>query len=119
MSGQPLIDIGRLSSSVEDASTAPDNLTSYEIYSLEQAKIIAELKNLNQNIEERKKYASYIFSFTCMWCFGLFFFLFFIALGKFHLSDLVITTLIGSTTLNVLVFFRLVTAYLFNKEKST
>ena len=79
----------------------------------------AEIRGINQNIAERKRYAEYIFSFTCIWCILVFFFLFFVALGKFILSDLVVTTLIGSTTLNVLVFFRLVTEYLFNKQKST
>lgn len=96
-----------------------DFLTKQALADAKMQKKDAKTKSFNQNIEERKKYAEYIFSFTAVWCLLLFIFLFFIGLGKFHFSDLVITTLIGSTTVNVLVFFKLVTAYLFNPRNST
>ncbi|WP_269225422.1 hypothetical protein [Flavobacterium eburneipallidum] len=103
----------------QNNSNIADPLTTQAINEDKHEKRIVKIKGIHQNIEERKKYASYIYSFTCVWCLGLFFFLYFQAVGLFHLSDLVITTLIGSTTINILVFFRLVTAYLFNKDKST
>ena len=67
-------------------------------------------------MEERKLYASGIFQFTCLWCIMLFVILVGCGLGRLELSDIVVTTLIGSTTLNVFIFFKLVTEYLFNKE---
>ncbi|WP_127339539.1 hypothetical protein [Flavobacterium cupreum] len=54
-----------------------------------------------------------------VWCICIFFILMWKGLGKLNLSDEIIITLIGSTTLNILVFFTLVTKYLFNSEKST
>ncbi|WP_343616532.1 hypothetical protein [Flavobacterium sp.] len=82
-------------------------------------KHLSDLANSNQNMLERKKYAEYIFSFTCIWCICIFSILILKGLGKLALSDTIIITLIGSTTLNILVFFTLVTKYLFNSEKST
>ncbi|WP_163410226.1 hypothetical protein [Flavobacterium ajazii] len=76
-----------------------------------------DMAHSKQNMEERKMYASLIFQFTVLWCFGLFIILVGCGLEKLKLSDTVITAFIGSTTINVFVFFKLVTEYLFNKEK--
>lgn len=79
----------------------------------------SDLANSNQNMEERKRYAEYIYIFTCIWCICILFILLWKGLGTLDLSDEVVITLIGSTTINVFVFFRLVTKYLFNADKST
>jgi len=78
-----------------------------------------DLANSNQNMEERKRYAECIYIFTCVWCICILFILLWKGFGTLDLSDEVIITLIGSTTINVFVFFRLVTKYLFNADKST
>jgi hypothetical protein len=75
------------------------------------------IQNSKQNMFERKAYAEQIFRFTVIWCFGLFVLLFGCGLGNLKLSDTVITAFIGSTTMNVFIFFKLVTEYLFNKDK--
>lgn len=74
------------------------------------------LEHSKQNMHERKAYSEQIFRFTIIWCFGLFLILFGCGLGNLKLSDTVITAFIGSTTLNVFIFFKLVTEYLFNKD---
>lgn len=76
-----------------------------------------DLAHSKQNMEERKMYASLIFQFTALWCIGLFIILIACGLDKLTLSDTVITAFIGSTTINVFIFFKLVTEYLFNKDK--
>lgn len=75
-----------------------------------------DLNHSKQNMEERKLYACWIFQFTCIWCIGLFIVLIGCGAGKLHLSTTVLTTFIGSTTINVFIFFKLVTEYLFNKD---
>lgn len=75
-----------------------------------------DLAHAKQNMEERKLYAGWIFQFTCIWCMGMFIILVACGLGNLELPTAVITTFIGSTTLNVFIFFKLVTEYLFNKD---
>jgi len=75
-----------------------------------------DIAHSKQNMEERKLYAGWIFQFTCVWCIGMFIILVGCGLGKLTLSNTVITTFIGSTTVNVFIFFKLVTEYLFNKD---
>lgn len=75
-----------------------------------------ELNHSKQNMEERKSYANCIFVFTCLWCLGMFIVLIGCGMGKLKLSNIVLTTFIGSTTINVFIFFKLVTEYLFNKD---
>ncbi|MCD0465594.1 hypothetical protein [Flavobacterium sp. ENC] len=103
---------------ISDVANAPASSVSIaEFISYEKHR--SDIQNSNQNMVERKRYAEYIFSFTCIWCICIFFILMWKGLGKLNLSDEIIITLIGSTTLNILVFFTLVTKYLFNSEKST
>ena len=101
---------------IQQAASAPTNdLTLEEKASYERHQ--HDMKHSKQNMEERKMYASLIFQFTTVWCFGLFIILVACGMGNLTLSDTVITAFIGSTTINVFVFFKLVTEYLFNKEK--
>lgn len=100
---------------VKNAGTVPDLATQSQIDSENPVKP----ENYKQNTSERKKYAECICQFTCLWCVFIAFILVASGLKKIHLSDLVITTLIGSTTLTLTSFFLLVTQYLFNKEMST
>ncbi|WP_291117663.1 hypothetical protein [Flavobacterium sp. UBA6135] len=104
---------------VKAASSAPMNSISIQEYVAEcisYEKHQHDIEHSKQNMMERKVYASWIFQFTSLWCLGLFIILFGCGLGKLELSNIVITTFIGSTTINVFIFFKLVTEYLFNKE---
>jgi hypothetical protein len=97
------------------APTSAVNIAEYMSYEQHQQ----NLANSSQNMEERKRYAECIYGFTCVWCI----FLAIILIGKgtddLNISDEVLITLITSTTINVFVFFRYVTKYLFNAGKST
>ncbi|MBF4494768.1 hypothetical protein IRZ83_14345 [Flavobacterium sp. JLP] len=107
-----------LNNLLDDATAAPTSPVSIAEY-MSYEKHIQEIKNSDQNMVERKNYAEYIFSFTCLWCIAILFILIWKGMGKLNLSDEIIITLIGSSTVNVFVFFRLVTKYLFNEAKST
>ena len=69
---------------------------------------------LEQNKEERKKYAKHIFILTCIWAALIFVVIFFVGFSLINLSDKVLITLISSTTINFFGFFLLVVKYLFN-----
>ena len=86
---------------------------------LNAADTIAKLENYTQNREERKIYALRIYRFTCWWCTLVALMVFATGLKWIQLSDLILTSLLSSTTINVFAFFYLVTQYLFNKERST
>lgn len=95
---------------VENASDHPDNATSLELL---------KAKSYEQNINERKKYAGRIFALICYWLAGVFLLL--LADGEsglthFFLPEGVILAIIGSTTLNVLGIFVIVTHYLFPQQ---
>lgn len=79
-----------------------------------------ELQSLQQDIEERRKYAHRIFNLVSLW-------LWIVALvillhgfgnnhGLFKLSDSILVTIVGGTTINVLGLFAIVANYLFPKQ---
>lgn len=79
-----------------------------------------ELRSLQQDREERKKYAKHIFILICVWLFIIL--LIIIAEGFyeftcFDLDDTVLITLITTTTANVAAYFLVVTKYLFPNSK--
>lgn len=108
-----IFDSNALLSSVTSAPKSRLSLQEYTAYERHEH----EMNHSKQNMAERKLYACWIFQFTCVWCIGMFIILFGCGLGKLELSTTVITTFIGSTTINVFIFFKLVTEYLFNKDK--
>ena len=77
---------------------------------------------LRTNIDERKKYARWIFILTCFWAISIFTVVFFLGFGQylnFKISDSVMIALITSTTINFFGFFLLVIRYLFAVKKNT
>lgn len=72
-----------------------------------------------QQTGERKLYAKLIYRFIYLWCVAVAILLLGCGCGKIRLSDTVLTTIIGCTTLNVAGFFYLITCYIFKKNKST
>lgn len=76
---------------------------------------------LRTNIDERKKYARWIFVLTCTWAICIFTVVFFLGFGSrlnFKISDSVMIALITSTTINFFGFFLLVIRYLFAVKKN-
>jgi len=77
----------------------------------------AHLQDIIQNINERKKYADRIYNLVCCWLIGIGVIIFYQGLWPewkiFHLSDKMLITLIGGTTINILGIFVIVTKYLF------
>jgi hypothetical protein len=72
---------------------------------------------LAQDIQERKKYAHRIFCLICSWIGAVFLLIVACGIGyRFSLPSSVLLAVIGSTTLNVLGIFYIVTHYLFPKR---
>jgi hypothetical protein len=106
-----------------DVSQKPDAPTGAERQSLENEKLKEEVRGLQQDTAERKKYAQLFFGLSVVWIaiitlilllegFGSFWF------GRmlFKLSDPVMLAVIGSTTVNVLGILYVVANYLFPKR---
>jgi hypothetical protein len=99
----------------------PDAETVLEEESVEFERVKAELDSYKQDTQERKKYAHRIFCMISCWIGGIFLILLLegfdgIPRSFFHLSDEVLLASIGSTTVNVLGIFYIVTHYLFPKR---
>jgi hypothetical protein len=107
----------------KEVSDQPDSKTREEEEDLNREQQRALIRGLLQDIQERKKYATYFFFFACCWLaiiagivlldgFGSFWF------GKFpfRLSERVVLAMIGSTTVNVLGILYVVANYLFPKK---
>jgi hypothetical protein len=87
---------------------------------LENAKLGAEVATLQQDREERKKYAHRVFCLMAAWLAAM---IALVALAgfktswySFNLSDAVILAMIGSTTASVVGIFLIVATYLFPKR---
>jgi hypothetical protein len=105
-------------SPVESAPVDPDAQTNLEKADLTYARQWAELSDYQQDIDARRTYAKAIFVFMCLWVVGMYSLLVFqgITYHKFHLSDSVLITAIGSTTASVIGVFLIVTRYFFPKR---
>ena len=76
-----------------------------------------EIKSKEQDIDMRREYADKTYLFVCVYmCFV--FFLIFLACSPstFQMSDGVLITLLGTTTINVIGLFAIVMSYLFPKK---
>lgn len=74
-------------------------------------------KGYSQDIDMRREYADKTYLFVCIYmCFV--FFLIFLACSPstFQMSDTVLITLLGTTTINVIGLFAIVMNYLFPKK---
>jgi hypothetical protein len=85
---------------------------------LRSSKKQAELRGLNQDIAERKKYATSFFILSCIWLLLVAAILLFqgFALAHFRLGEPVMLAAIGATTVNVLGILYVVANYLFPKK---
>lgn len=98
---------------------SPDPYSSQELQNNELRKLAEELKDLRQDRDERKSYASKLYWLVLIWLVVILFILVLQGLRKFsfQLSDVVLVTLITTTTANVAAFFLVVVQYLFRPKR--
>ena len=99
-------------------SSDPDPNTLKESATLQNERFRSETSGQKQNITERKKYAQLFFCLSCAWLVGITGILMLQGFGSrgkvpFELSDSIVLTMIGSTTVNVLGILYIVAKYLF------
>jgi hypothetical protein len=109
------------------AATAPTEIEAavsasveLERLQLENDKLGAEVETLQQDREERKKYAHRVFILMAAWLAAMIVLVtlagFKTSWYSFSLSDAVILAMIGSTTASVIGIFLIVATYLFPKR---
>lgn len=107
-------------SALEGISETPDSQTALESRTLESEELKARVAKLNQDISLRKEYSGKLYRLISIWLIAMFALLLLQGfLGKtdvFMLSDKVLITIIGGTTINVLGLFAIVANYIFPKE---
>lgn len=105
---------GELIKELENVSNdSPSDVLDKRGLNVEEQRV--RIKGISQNIEERKKYACYLFWLMVVYLvltFGLLYIDGF-RLLDFYLSDSVLIALITTTTANVIALFVLVVKYLF------
>lgn len=127
-----------LGNNEEPARKEESSYYTERINNAEADKAEEQVRNLQQDREERQKYAKNLFHVICAWLIGIYSILLFngfndstvhfktddiplikrvVILPKFQLSDTVLLALIGGTTVNVLGLFVIVANYLFHKPK--
>ena len=78
---------------------------------------ILELKSKEQDIDMRREYADKTSLFVCIYmCFVFFLIFLSCSPSTFQMSDTVLITLLGTTTINVIGLFAIVMNYLFPKK---
>lgn len=95
-----------------------DELTKAEEIDWEVERQRSILNSFNQDITQRKEYADKIYCMIVVWLLAIFLLLLLVGYGNCRLSDQVLITLIGGTTINVLGIFAIVANYIFRKPKN-
>jgi len=98
-----------------EADASGEALAGAEVRALNHASLKEGIKQLEQDREERKKYAGRSFGLVCGWLLvlGLLMGLQGFRVCGFLLSDSVLIALVTSTTASIVAIFVLVTKYLF------
>jgi hypothetical protein len=107
----------------EDVNEQPDPNTIKEEKDLERVRYGAQTEGQKQDIKERKKYALLFFYLSCAWLVAIMAIIMLQGFGwfckaPFKLSDSIVLTMIGSTTVNVLGILYIVAKYLFPNRSS-
>src|SRR5689334_18445526 len=98
---------------------SPDPYSSQELQNNELRRLGEELKDLRQDRDERKSYASKLYWLVLIWLSIILLIVILQGLKlpgtdfTFQLDDIVLVTLITTTTANVAAFFLVVVRYLF------
>ena len=107
-------ELDRIRLPIENPPQNPDLETTQEELSLESAHRRAVIAGLEQDTEERKKYAHRIFVLICIWIGCVFLIVAAQGIGyHFSLAEGIVLAVIGTTTVNVLGIFYIVAHYLF------
>jgi hypothetical protein len=93
-----------------------DTETDYVDRELDREIKRAHIKTLQDNNDQRRRYAVNTFLLTCCWIAVVIIIVILNGCGVLHLSDTVLVTLVTTTTASVFGFFLLVMKYLFNPE---
>lgn len=102
---------------------SPDPFSSQELQNNELRKLGEELKDLRQDRDERKSYASKLYWLVLTWLTVILTIVVMQGLKvpeirfTFQLNDVVLVTLITTTTANVAAFFLVVVRYLFRPKR--
>lgn len=100
---------------------SPDDITKEEAKALELVKHKLELEGIKQDQTQRKEYADRIFCLIKWWLVAILTILVLHGFAEktgFKLSDKVLITLIGGTTINVLGIFAIVANYIFYRPNN-
>lgn len=107
---------------VADVTDVADSRTKLEVKTLESEERKARLAKLNQDLELRGQYSEKLYKLIMFWLIAIFLLLMIQGFagvgGYFAISDKVLITIIGGTTINVLGLFAIVANYIFPKEAS-
>jgi hypothetical protein len=109
---------------LESTEIGKEELPHIEIKALaniQEAFARERIRSLSQDIDERKIYAHRIFCLICCWLMGCFLLLIVEGLAhwtQFSLPEGVLMAIIGSTTVDVLGIFYIVTHYLFPQNET-
>lgn len=71
------------------------------------------LKGRKQDRRERKRYAELVFRLVCWWLVSVMALVFCVGLDAIRLDEMILTTIVGSTTASVVAIFVVVAKYLF------
>jgi len=114
-----IFDLKKIHPELAKVSRKPDKFTDKEKDYLEGEKKRALLVGLLQDIQQRKEFGNKIYWLVVFWVIGILALLATQGFGafEFNLSDKVLITLIGGTTLNVLGIFVIVAKYFFKTTK--
>lgn len=119
MESGPLTPIIGIRQDINQTQSEGNIQTSSELDTYNIARLTAELDQMRQNTQERKKYAQRIFWMVSTWLIIILLMIVAVGLRGLILSDAVVLGLIGSTTINVTAFFLSVTKYLFPNQPGT
>ena len=110
-----LEDLASKAGSEPEVGAEPDSQTQAWKEDLDKQAGQARLRGLEQDIEQRKRYALRLFVVLCVWLAAVLVILFFggFMLGGFALNDSVLVALLGTTTINVIALFVVVAKYIF------
>ena len=112
-----LLDIESIRPPELDPPDQPDPLSKSEANSYNNRLADARLRSLNQDIDERRKYARRIFWLIAVWLYGLGLIILFQGFwDTFSLPEGVLIAIIGGTTVSVLGIFGFVAKYLFHRK---
>lgn len=107
--------IQKISAPKVEPQKEPDVKTKQEEQTLDLEKASLEVEGIRQDLEQRKNYADKIFTLVVVWLISILGLLIAQGMKGIYLSENVLITIIGGTTVNVLGIFVIVANYIFHR----